>query len=59
LAQLFSQKRVLGTEASRAGAGLGLYVAKNFMKAQGGDIWVESEKGKGSCFTLSIRLAVD
>ncbi len=59
LAQLFSQKRVLGTEASRAGAGLGLYVAKNFMKAQQGDIWVESEKGKGSCFTLSIPLAVD
>jgi PAS domain S-box-containing protein len=59
LAQLFSQKRVLGTEASRAGAGLGLYVAKNFMKAQNGDIWVESEKGKGSCFTLSIPLAVD
>jgi PAS domain S-box-containing protein len=57
LAQLFSQKRVLGTEASRAGAGLGLYVAKNFMKAQGGDIWAQSEKGKGSVFTISIPLA--
>jgi PAS domain S-box-containing protein len=59
MAQLFSQKRVLGTEASRAGAGLGLYVAQNFMKAQGGDIWAQSEKGKGSSFTLSIPLAVD
>ncbi|HVM32914.1 MAG TPA: ATP-binding protein [bacterium] len=57
MAQLFSPKRVLGTEASRAGAGLGLYVAKNFMKAQKGDIWVKSEKGKGSVFTLSLPRA--
>ncbi len=54
LAQLFSRKRVLGTEGSRAGAGLGLYVAKTFMKLQGGDITATTEKGKGSCFTLII-----
>jgi PAS domain S-box-containing protein len=57
LAQLFSRKKVLGAEASRAGAGLGLYVAKYFMKLQGGDITATTEKGKGSCFTLIIPSA--
>ncbi len=54
LAQLFSRKKVLGAEASRAGAGLGLYVAKYFMNLQGGDITATTEKGKGSCFTLTL-----
>jgi len=57
LAQLFSRKMILGTESSRAGAGLGLYVAKTFMKLQGGDITASTEKGKGSCFTLIIPSA--
>lgn len=57
LAQLFTQKRVLGEEAGRAGAGLGLYVAKHFMKAQGGDITATTNPGKGSCFTLTIPRA--
>ncbi len=58
LAQLFTQKRVLGEEAGRAGAGLGLYVAKHFMKAQGGDISAVTQAGKGSCFTLTIPRAL-
>ncbi|HTC21546.1 MAG TPA: ATP-binding protein, partial [bacterium] len=41
-------------EASRAGAGLGLYIAKSFMEMQKGDITVTSEKGKGTCFTLYL-----
>ncbi len=57
MAQLFTQKRVLGEEAGRAGAGLGLYVAKHFMKAQGGDISAITQPGKGSCFTLTIPRA--
>ena len=56
--QLFTQKRVLGEEAGRAGAGLGLYVAKHFMKAQGGDITATTQPGKGSCFTLTIPRAL-
>ena len=58
LAQLFTQKRVLGEEAGSAGAGLGLYVAKHFMKAQNGDISAITQAGKGSCFTLTIPRAL-
>ncbi len=55
--QMFSQKRILGEEAGRAGAGIGLYIVKRFMDAQEGEISVETEKGKGTCFTLSLPLA--
>ncbi len=58
MVQLFTQKRVLGEEAGRAGAGLGLYVAKHFMKAQGGDISAITSPGKGTTFTLTIPRAV-
>ncbi len=37
------------------GTGLGLYVAKEIMKAHGGDIWAESEgMGKGSSFFMEF-----
>ena len=52
--RLFSKERVMGAEASRSGAGLGLFIARSFMKLQGGDISVESEPGKGSCFRVKI-----
>ena len=54
--RLFTKSRVLGSEASRAGAGLGLYIAKNFMNLQKGDITVTSEFGKGSTFFVTIPL---
>ncbi|HVZ80196.1 MAG TPA: ATP-binding protein [bacterium] len=55
--QMFSQKRILGEEAGRAGAGIGLYIVKRFLDVQGGSIAVETEKGKGTCFALSLPLA--
>lgn len=39
---------------TRTGLGLGLYISKMIIDAHGGDLWVESEPGKGSrfCFIL-------
>jgi PAS domain S-box-containing protein len=54
LKKLFSKERVMGVEAGRAGAGLGLYIAKSFMSLQKGDITVSSEVGKGSTFRIKI-----
>jgi signal transduction histidine kinase len=47
----------MGNEAGRSGAGLGLFIAKSFMNLQKGDITVESEQGKGSCFFVRIPIS--
>jgi len=39
------------------GTGLGLYICKAMIQAQGGDIWVESAPGRGTTFTYSVPLA--
>ncbi|HOU36427.1 MAG TPA: PAS domain-containing sensor histidine kinase [Candidatus Omnitrophota bacterium] len=46
-----------GAPVSGGGAGLGLYIAKQFMRLQNGDIAVQSIPGKGSSFIFTIPLA--
>ncbi|TAE17535.1 MAG: hypothetical protein EAZ95_06210 [Bacteroidetes bacterium] len=39
------------------GAGLGLLLCKDFVERNGGEIWAESEAGKGSTFYFTLPLA--
>ncbi|SMO69052.1 ATP-binding protein [Fodinibius sediminis] len=39
----------------RSGSGLGLSIAREFIIAQGGRIWVESEPGEGSSFYFTLQ----
>ncbi len=58
--RIFSRFEQADTSYARrhSGAGLGLSIASELVNLMGGSIAVESEKGKGSCFTVSLPLGL-
>lgn len=58
--KLFDKFYRVQSEQTRniTGTGLGLFIVKQIIKKMNGDIWVESEDGKGSTFSFSLPIAV-
>jgi nitrogen-specific signal transduction histidine kinase len=44
-----------GIQDGLSGQGLGLSIAKNYVKLLGGDIWLDSESGKGTTLFFTIK----
>jgi signal transduction histidine kinase/HAMP domain-containing protein len=55
--QVFDQFFRVPGERKDSGAGLGLAIAREIVTAHGGDIGVESQPGKGSVFSFSLKMA--
>lgn len=51
-------QQVDGSTTRRAGGtGLGLAISRSFVEIQAGEIWVESEPGKGSTFSFTLPIS--
>lgn len=60
LPRLFSKFVTKSNEGSGDGTGLGLYICKGIIEAQGGRIWAKNnEDGKGATFSFSLPFDSD
>lgn len=61
LSQLFKPFRQAsgGKERNKHGMGLGLAITRELVKLHGGNIWIESEWGKGTTVSFKIPMMVD
>lgn len=58
LAQIFDRLYQIkaGDAATEKGIGMGLYICRELVHLHNGEIWVESEPGKGSTFKFTVPL---
>ncbi|MBC7462160.1 MAG: GAF domain-containing protein, partial [Thermoleophilia bacterium] len=56
--QLFTKFYISPGATGIAGSGLGLYISKGLVDAMGGKIWVSSQAGSGSTFTVELPASV-
>ena len=59
-AKLFNafQQAEAGTSRKYGGTGLGLVISKHIVEMMGGNIWIESGPGNGSCFSFTVALGI-
>lgn len=56
LKKIFSRYYRAGKTSKIEGLGMGLFLAKKIIKAHKGEVWVESEEGKGAVFYFTLPL---